>query len=311
MTARAHVAIDAGQTGVKIRLRRRGSSDIEDVRPGIRTDAPLIPQLAAIVQQVQEQSGHEVEAVSLGVSGLTTRDSDAAALLALLSGRGTERVMLAHDSVTSYLGSLGDRRGAVIAAGTGVVTLGVGRSRVARVDGWGNIMGDAGSAHWIGREGLDAAMRAHDGRGAPTALVDAMRERWADVESAYIELQSAPDRVRQVAAFAEHVTALTDTDSTAAQIALRAARELATSVVAALTRISESDDDGVEEVSAIGGVFRSEPIRSRFEELVCEARPRARMRTSCGSGLDGAALLPDLPAQHPLRAQISEAVAAV
>ncbi len=48
-------------------------------------------------------------------------------------------------------------------------------TRVARVDGWGNIMGDAGSGYWIGREALDAVMRAYDGRGPQTALTDVVR----------------------------------------------------------------------------------------------------------------------------------------
>lgn len=303
------LAVDAGQTGTKIRLMRNGSV-FEDLRPGIRTDESLIPQLAGIVRHVQQQTAHAFDAIALGVSGLTGPDADAAELLAQLSGSGTERVLLAHDSVTSYLGALGDRTGAVIAAGTGVVTLGVGKTLVARVDGWGNIMGDSGSAYWIGREGLDAAMRAYDGRAAPTELVDAMRAHWPDVEAAYIELQTAPDRVQRVAAFAEDVTSLAAGDVAAAQIALRAARELASSVVAALARVSEPGEETEEHVSAIGGVFRSTAILTRFEELLFEARPRAQVETSRGSGLDGAALLPALPAQHPLRPRISEAVSA-
>ena len=90
---------------------------------------------------------------SAGISGLTDQDADAAALLSLLAGTGIRSTVLAHDSTTSYLGALGDTRGAVVASGTGVVTLAVGVETVARVDGWGYIMGDAGSGYWIGRAG--------------------------------------------------------------------------------------------------------------------------------------------------------------
>ena len=162
--------------------------------------------------------------------------------------------MLAHDSITSFLGALGDVSGAVVAAGTGVVALGVGRHSVARVDGWGNIMGDAGSGYWIGREALDAVMRAHDGRGGPTALTDVVRERWPDLESAYIELQAAADRVRLVASFAQPVAELAATDPIAADICRRAAGELATTATAALTGTAEPGD-GDRAVCAIGGIF--------------------------------------------------------
>ncbi|MGX5769524.1 N-acetylglucosamine kinase [Microbacterium trichothecenolyticum] len=302
------LAIDAGQTGTKVRVEAGGRSPIDRLYPGVRTHEPLLPQLARIAEALHEEVAEPLDVVALGVSGLTGPDADAVHLLSLLGALGTRQVLLAHDSVTSFLGSLGDTRGAVIAAGTGVVTLGVGPTRVARVDGWGNIMGDAGSAYWIGREALEAAMRAYDGREAPTALVDVVRVRWPDIEDAYIDLQSDPDRVRVVASFAEAVTDLSKTDATAAQISLRAARELSRSVIAALEKVSDSGETGtIEHVSAIGGVFRSDQIRNRFEELLQEARPRAVIESPQGTGLDGAALLPTLADGHPLRGHISVA----
>jgi glucosamine kinase len=295
------VAIDAGQTGTKVRAHYGVESHVETLYPGVRTHEPLLPQLVEVVRAHQRKLGRPVEAVAFGVSGLTRSQSDAGALLAALGDVGARHVLLAHDSVTSFLGSLGDAQGAVIAAGTGVVTLGVGPNRIARVDGWGNIMGDAGSAYWIGREALEAAMRAHDGRDAPTALTEAVRERWHDIEDAYVQLQSDPDRVRIVASFASSVTELAGVDAASAQISLRAARELARSVVTALRRVEDpADPDSEEFVSAIGGVFTSERILGRFGELVTEARPSAHIVSPRGTGLDGAAMLFDVPPQHPL-----------
>lgn len=91
-------------------------------------------------------------------------------------------------------------------------------------------MGDAGSGHWMGREALDAVMRAHDGRGQATALTAVMQRRWPDVEEAYIDLQSSPDRVRTIAELAS-------TDPVAHAICVAAARELASSTEAALRRV--------------------------------------------------------------------------
>ena len=65
--------------------------------------------------------------LTAGISGLTDRDADAGALLELLRDTGIREAVLAHDSTTSFLGALGDARGAVVASGTGVVTLAVGR----------------------------------------------------------------------------------------------------------------------------------------------------------------------------------------
>lgn len=300
------LAIDAGQTGMKVRVHRDGARVLDRVMPGVRTHEPLLPQLAAVARTVADETGDSFEVISTGVSGLTSRESDAAALMALLTDLGARRVILAHDSVTSFLGTLGDARGAVVAAGTGVVTLAVGRSAVARVDGWGNIMGDIGSGYWIGREGLDAAMRAYDGRGDETALLDMLRERWPDPASAYIDLQSDSRRISVVASFAEHVAKLAPSDTVAARICLRAARELTVSVVTALTRVaSDPDDEPV--VSAVGGVFRSAVIRERFEELLTESVPTVKIEPAHGDGLDGAEQLQRLVERHPLRSLISVA----
>lgn len=305
----ATLAIDAGQTNTKIRLDDVGVPSLELVYPGVRTSEPLLPQLSETMRRVALETARPVDIVAVGVSGLTSGEADAASLLELIPDIGVRSVLLAHDSVTSFLGTLGEAHGAVIAAGTGVVTLGVGRTSVARVDGWGNIMGDAGSAYWIGREALDAAMRAHDGRGAPTALEVAVRSRWPQIEDAYVDLQTDPDRIRVVASFAKAVTDLADADVVAARICLAAARELSQSVVTALRRVADPADSAHTEplVSAIGGVFHSELIRTRFEQLVTESVPTVRLEQPHGTGLDGAAALPGLLADHPLRSLISSA----
>lgn len=301
------VAIDAGQTGMKVRISDAGGAASEMLLPGVRTHEPLLPQLVSAVRAISERSGRPIEVASFGVSGLTDKDADAEEVLRDLHEVGVRTVLLAHDSVTSFLGALGDTRGAVIAAGTGVVTLGVGRSAVARVDGWGNIMGDAGSGYWIGRSALEAVMRAHDGRGPSTLLTDVVSERWSNIEDAYIELQGSPERVSIVASFAEHVAELAAADPVAHGIGIAAARELAQSTLTALRQVADHADDGEQHVCAIGGVFRAEFITRQFETLVSSDVAHVRIEPARGSGLDGAAALPGLVAGHPLHTLIAAA----
>jgi len=299
------LAIDAGQTAMKVRVQsRRGIHD--ELFPGIRTHEPLLPQLAAVVRAVLDGGASDVGIVAAGVSGLTARDADASALAALLGGTGIEHAVIAHDSTTSFLGALGDARGAVIAAGTGVVTLGVGRDAVARVDGWGNLIGDAGSGYWIGREALDAVMRAFDGRGSATALTAVARERWPDLSGAYIELQSADDRVRTIASFAAHVARLAESgDPVALDITGRAANELAHSTATALQLVRRDEES--QEVCAIGGVFRSAPLKTAFAASLSMMAPHARLVEARGHGIDGAVAVAKLPSGHPLAGAISTA----
>src|SRR5690606_13555870 len=83
---------------------------------------------------------------------------------ALAQCLGVRRVALVADAVSAYTGALGPRPGAVIAAGTGLIAIGTDLTGWHRADGWGHLLGDCGSGAWIGRAGLEAALRAHDGR---------------------------------------------------------------------------------------------------------------------------------------------------
>jgi N-acetylglucosamine kinase-like BadF-type ATPase len=299
------LAVDAGQTGIRARL-----SDPDGIRSfdfhGIRTDRPLIPQLAGIVVGVAEEAGSDIHVVSFGVSGLTAEQTEPERLLSALAPFRVRHVDLAHDSITAYLGALGDGYGAVVASGTGVVTLGVGRAGVARVDGWGYLVGDAGSGYSLGRAALDAVLRAHDGRGPATALTEVVEREFPDVEGMYIALQSDEGRVRRIAAYSAAVGSLAATDAVAARIMEDAGRELATSAIAALRRAGEITNSTAS-VRGIGGVFRSPELFSAFEAAVRVEIPDADVRHGDAHPLDGAALLPSIGEGHPLYANIARA----
>jgi N-acetylglucosamine kinase-like BadF-type ATPase len=293
-----HLAIDAGQTGIRTVLITDGVRAPEAELPGVLTSEPLLPQLARVIQDAVAGS---VDTVSIGSTGLTAEDTDPDGLRDAV---GAGQVLMAHDSVTSYLGALGDQRGAVVAAGTGVVTLAVGVSDVARVDGWGNLLGDAGSGYWIGRAALEAVMRAHDGRGPATALTERVQRDFPDLEEAYIELQGDPGRVRRIAAYTRAVAELAATDEVAAGICTAAARELALSVATGLERVGEAGQ-AAPVVCGIGGVLRADAIAGPFTAELRRRWERIDIRTPLGSGIDGAALLPDVAADSALRGLIA------
>lgn len=299
------LSIDAGQTGMKVRVHLRTGAPVADLEfPGIRTHEPLLPQLADVVHATLARTGASPDIVTAGISGLTDRDADADALLAMLRGTRIERAALAHDSTTSFLGALGDSRGAVVAAGTGVVTLAVGRESVARVDGWGYIMGDAGSGWWIGREALDAVMRAYDGRGPQTGLTDVVRERWPDLAQAYIALQAAGDRVSTVASFSADVARLAETgDAVARTITRDAATQLAHSAITAIGRVAQPGDDRPS-VCAIGGVFRSPLLLADFGAALDAGDLAVTLIPPLGAGIDGTIALAELAPSHPLSSAV-------
>lgn len=297
------LAIDAGQTGVRA-LVVRGESPYETAHAGLKTDRELFAQLADTINAVVVNIEGPVT-LAIGMTGLTVANSRPEALLALVSPT-VQRVYLAHDSITGFLGSMGVEQGTVTAVGTGVVTLAVGETEWARVDGWGNLIGDSGSAYWIGRAGLEAAMRAYDGRIPPTALSALLRENFTNPEEAYIELQTSSDRVAKIAALAKDVIALADSDSAAHDIVAAAGRELAHSAVTAARRTGLLASPHPR-FSWAGNVMKAPALQDAFVQEITDALPEADIRKPQGEPIDGVALLPSVSETSPLAGVIHRA----
>ena len=75
------------------------------------------------------------------------------------------------DIAVAYAAGSEEPVGLVVFAGTGAGAAVIDDGEILRrADAYGWLIGDEGSAVWIGREAVRAAMRAYDGRGAPTVL---------------------------------------------------------------------------------------------------------------------------------------------
>ncbi|GHD09280.1 N-acetylglucosamine kinase [Zhihengliuella salsuginis] len=300
----AALAIDGGQTGIRAQLRTLdgppppGSGALEF--PGLLTSRPLADQVADVVRQAVSETGATVGVVSAGLSGLTDGRRLADDLFRATRDLGVAQINVAHDSVTSYVGALGDKPGVVVAAGTGVVTLAVGPHQIARIDGWGYSMGDAGSGFWIGQQALNAVMRAYDGRGRATSLSEVVEADLGDLEHAYVVLQNDPFWVSRTAGFAAHVARLAEKDGVAASICHAAADELAASIEAGLRRVGLADVEDPA-VCFLGGVLRGDRIRSRLTELLRAQWPGVDVREPSANALEGAARLPFIAGDSPLR----------
>ncbi|NUT33119.1 MAG: ATPase, partial [Hamadaea sp.] len=167
------VAIDAGQTGLRIGLARAGRVLRQAEGPGLTYRPDLRPAaavLAAVAQTWARLEGWEdvgrTGTVCVGLTSVLGSDAEYAALATgLLDLLDAGRVLLAGDVVTAHAGALDLGPGVVLAAGTGAIALGIDPDGTQRqADGWGFLCGDAGGGFWIGRRGLDVALRGHDGR---------------------------------------------------------------------------------------------------------------------------------------------------
>ncbi|MCH5676314.1 N-acetylglucosamine kinase [Streptomyces gilvus] len=289
------LAVDSGGSGLRV-VVASAQGDVLGQREAagpVRTGARgidaghFMERLAPLVRVLLAESGvSEVRAAAVGAAGLATLGDDLRAGLpaALRAEFGVPAVALAADAVTAYTGALGARPGAVIAGGTGLIALGTDLRRWRRADGWGHLLGDCGSGAWIGRAGLEAALRAHDGRpGGSAELLARAEELFGPASGIPGRLYPRTDRPAVLASFAPEVGACAGSDPVAAGILRAAARHMAESAAAVCPA------EGEPQVAVTGGLFNlGAPLLVPLEQELTRALPHARRAAAAGDPLSGA-----------------------
>ncbi|MER5437452.1 BadF/BadG/BcrA/BcrD ATPase family protein [Streptomyces sp. NPDC002790] len=292
------LGVDSGGSGLRVALAPAddiGSALTTASSVPVRTSGSgidpghMVEQLVPLTRELLGRAGDvAVSATALGAAGMATLGDGLRAELpgALARELGLERLALAADGVTAYAGALGQRRGAVVAAGTGMIALGTDLGSWRRADGWGHLLGDRGGGAWIGQAGLDAAMRAFDGRrGGSKALLALAEERFGPAIELPGRIYPRTDRPAALASFAPDVARCAVDDPVAADILRRAAAHVAEAAEAVCPA-----DGG--EVALTGGLFKmGEPLLGPLRDELAEQLPRATVVTAAGDPLHGALVI--------------------
>lgn len=262
----------------------------------------LLERLASAARTLLAEAGagrRRPVAVAVGAAGMAGLGDPLRAVLpgALRDALGVRRLALASDAVTAYAGALGRVPGTVVAGGTGLVALGTDLVRWRRADGWGHLLGDCGGGAWIGRAGLEAALRAHDGRpGGSPALLARAEALFGPVGGLPGRLYPRPDRAAVLASFAPEVARHAADDPVAADVLAHAARHIAEAAAAV------HPAGGAGDVALTGGLFRiGAPLLAPLRDELARRLPGARPVPAAGDPLSGAlaiaaALAADAPA---------------
>lgn len=204
------------------------------------------------------------DGIAFGFFGLPAYGEDGATLAALDAlpspALPAARYRCGNDMVCSWAGSLGCEDGISVIAGTGSMAYGEYAGRQARCGGWGELIGDEGSAYWIARGGMNLFSRMSDGREPRGALYRLVRERLGLANDLFLCARiygARADRRDAFAQFARLVHEAAEAGDTAAgAIFARGARELVDCVLA-VRRALGAPDAAVLPVSHSGGVFNN------------------------------------------------------
>jgi N-acetylglucosamine kinase-like BadF-type ATPase len=287
------LSIDLGKTSCRARL--------EDSRVVAEAHGPGAPGLADhngaglafaaienVVAQFSPSDRSRIGRVGIGAAGVEAGRDAARELCALVRGLVDEPVAVINDALAAHAGAFDGAPGAILIAGTGAILFAVSESgSVRQIDGWGPWLGDDGSGQWIGRHGLQAVLRAHDGRGQATALTDDVVHLAGQIEALprWVSASGAP--ARQLGTFAPMVLSRAEEgDPISVQIVADATALLAETCMAS----------GMVTVCVSGGLSAHPYFSTRMRE----ALDAVGMRTvqARGDALDGSALVAaraDLP----------------
>jgi N-acetylglucosamine kinase-like BadF-type ATPase len=223
----------------------------------LSTPAPRVSDLAKFLQGTWKTWGwtrRDVGALVVASRGIWTPRERR-----VLAGRLTRlatRVEVLSDAQAAFLGALGPRPGLLVLAGTGSIVIGRdSRRRWARAGGFGPLLGDEGSAFWIGRTWLRATTRGED-------FLPVRR------------LVARPDAVARIAALAPSILARARRGEPRARAIVREAqRHLALLAVDVARQLRLRPPVAV---SWAGGVLDDSGFREGLERAVARSGLRAR-----------------------------------
>ncbi|MFP3950884.1 MAG: BadF/BadG/BcrA/BcrD ATPase family protein [Candidatus Bathyarchaeia archaeon] len=193
-------------------------------------------------------------ASTLGVAG-TDRSSMRRQMAELLPEELGE-ISIVSDAESALAGATSCRPGVIAISGTGSIAYGINsEGRRARAGGWGWIVGDEGSGYSIGREAIRASLKAIDGRGRETGLVDRIcKELELGGIEEIIEWVYSERRPHEIAALAPLVAEEASKGDEAGRKILRnAGSEMGEAVLAVTRRLNF---EGRFNVAVNGGVFK-------------------------------------------------------
>ncbi|PYX79180.1 MAG: hypothetical protein DMG70_28925 [Acidobacteria bacterium] len=295
------LAVDAGATHTRTAVaniggRVFGKSLVGPANSYAVGELRALENLEDGIWQALRRAGVRASQISVAVIGTAGVDYDGSGAARITHSLRCElpktQILVKADALIALEGALSGDPGVVIVCGTGSIVLGKDSSgKLAKVGGWGPLMGDEASAQWVSREALRRAALAADGTGPATSLVRCLLNRYKlhcfdrIIDAVY----KHPMTPAELGALAPMVSSAAEQgDEVARDIFRVGAEALASQAAQAAARLELEPV----KVSYQGSMFHTgtlllKPLRSRLHSLA----PQARLIAPAFSPLAGAFLL--------------------
>jgi glucosamine kinase len=260
------------------------------------------PMNALLTKGFAEQLQHIIVAADPTAAGIglpgVHESGQARELGQLLTRQTGVPVHVTGDADTARHGAFLGAPGIVVIAGTGSVALGWDGERFAYAGGRGFMLGDEGSAYWIGREAVRSAVRWEEQTGGSELIYRTVTKATVpDLDVLIAQVNAHPFDRSLLAALAPALTALAIPDPALPPIAGPdpEAQRIVQCAAEHLAALAESIRRRLRPlpVVGVGGVFSAPAVWARFADLTGATRPLAS--AAVGAALLAAACTPESP----------------
>ena len=296
-----YFGIDGGGTHSRLALTNAEGQILASVKAGSTNiysvkKEEVFENLSRLLDSALKTAGiekHKLAAGCFGSAGLGREEEKTLfrGFFDTLLGPGFP-VKLCGDGEILLCGGLGNLEGYCLIAGTGSIALGRSKSgALVRAGGHGYMLGDEGSASWIGRTAVSRILRSLEKRDIPTemppAILEAAGLARTDELIRYVHYDA--DKAK-IAALAPLVTAAArNRDPLALDILRTGAEELALLVKSV---IAQSPAIQRRELLLAGGVMEhDEIITEQLKKILAGEFPDLSVSPPKGSALEGACML--------------------
>ncbi|MGC5167465.1 N-acetylglucosamine kinase [Luteimicrobium sp. DT211] len=255
--------VDLGKTSCRVVVRDANGERVGEAvgAPGLASPDGVARAVDAVLAGLRAAAAGAgtLRAVGVGAAGALAAPDAAARLATELAAACGAPVAVTSDATVAHAGAFAGRPGTVVAVGTGTVLVELDRSGDLRtLDGWGPWLGDDGSGTWLGRAGLRAVLRAHEGRGEPTALTDRAGAWGGPPDALPARVAGADAPARTLASFAPHVLAAASQGDGVAR----------TIVAEAVRAVADACSHATAPYAPVGGIATAEPFASALRAVL-------------------------------------------
>jgi len=228
-----------------------------------------------------------------GMTALDTKSDHELISSFITSLNIAKKCVIVIDATIAHYAVTNGEPGIVVIAGTGSIAYGVNeRGEVAQSGGREWLVSDEGSAYDIAKKGLTAVIRAYDGRGTDTLLVEMFKKHFGVSTFEGILQKIYEDTGKStIATLAPIITSAAQRgDAVALNILKKAGRELGLATFAVAKRLNMEKERIT--VGCIGGVFKAGKfILKPFKKTVKTHIPKAIFKPPIYDAIMGAIIL--------------------